>query len=287
MSRTILVTGATGKTGRRLIPLLLERGFTVRAASRNPVRDGRGVEPVRLDWADRSTYAAARAGADAIYVVTDVVFTPGDPAEQIGTLLDGAQAERVVLLSAFGVEQAPPDDPLRRIELAVEASGIPATMVRPGAFMQNFSEPHWMQMHERIRNRGEIAMPGGDAVMSWVSAVDIAAVAAAALTEDGHEGKGYAVLGPEPLTMSQVAAHISAAAGRPITYVETGRAEVRAGLVAAGVQEHLADPISEIYLYALTSGAFGVLSDDVRAVTGRDPVTFAEFAAGAADTWRR
>jgi uncharacterized protein YbjT (DUF2867 family) len=287
MSRTVLVTGATGKTGRRLIPLLVERGMTVRAASRNPVAAGPGVEPVRLDWSDKTTYAVARAGADAIYVVTDVVFTPGDPAEQIGTLLDGASAERVVLLSAFGVEQAPPDDALRRIELAVEASGIPSTMVRPGAFMQNFAEPHWMRMHQRIRTRDEIAMPGGDALVSWVSTDDIAAVAAAALTEDGHEGKGYAVLGPQPLTMSQVAAHISAVAGRRITYVETGRADVRAGLIAAGAPEHLAGPISEIYIHALTSGAFGVLSDDVRAVTGRDPVTFAEFAAGAADAWRR
>jgi uncharacterized protein YbjT (DUF2867 family) len=287
MGRTILVTGATGKTGRRLIPLLVARGVTVRAAGRSPVAVGRGVEPVRLDWADRSTYAAARAGADAIYIVTDVPFTLGDPAEQISALLDGARAERVVLLSAFGVEQAPPDDPLRRIELAVEASGIPATMVRPGAFMQNFSERHWMRMHERIRDRDEIAMPGGDGVVSWVSTVDIAAVAAAALTEDGHEGKGYAVLGPEPLTMRQVAAYISAATGRPISYVETGPDEVRAGLVAAGAPEHLAGAISEIYIHALTSGAFGVLSDDVRAVTGRNPVTFAEFAAGAAEAWRR
>jgi uncharacterized protein YbjT (DUF2867 family) len=283
MSRTVLVTGATGKTGRRLIPLLVERGVAVRAASRNPAATGSGVEPVRLDWADRSTYAAARAGADAIYVVV----TPGDPAERIETLLDGAPVERVVLLSAFGVGQAPPDGPLRRIELAVEASGIPTTIVRPGAFMQNFSEPHWMRINDRIRTRDEIAMPGGDAVVSWVSTEDIAAVAAAALTEDGHEGKCYSVLGPEPLTMRQIAALISAAAGRRISYVEIGRDEVRADLVAAGVQEHLAGPISEIYNHALTSGAFGVLSDDVRAVTGRDPVTFAEFAAGAADAWRR
>lgn len=87
--------------------------------------------------------------------------------------------------------------------------------------------------------------------------------------------------------MSQVAAHISAAAGRRITYVRTGRDEVRADLVAADAPEHLADPVSEIYVHALTSGAYGVATDDVRAVTGRDPVTFAEFAAGAADAWRR
>jgi uncharacterized protein YbjT (DUF2867 family) len=286
---TILVTGATGKTGRRLIPLLLRRGVAVRAAGRTPRVTVPGVEPVRFDWADESTYEAARKGVDAIYVVPDF---PGsaDPARQVRALLDGAAGAglgRVVLLSAFGVDLAPPEDPLRRVELAVESSGLPSTIVRPGAFMQNLSESHWTRLNESIRERGEIVMPGGNGVVSWVSTEDIAAVAAAALTEDGHDGKGYTVLGPEPLTMAEVAAHIAAAAGRPITYLESGRADVRAGLLAAGCPPELVDALSDIYVYALTSGAFGALSDDVLAVTGRPPVSFAEFAAGAAGVWRR
>jgi uncharacterized protein YbjT (DUF2867 family) len=208
----------------------------------------------------------------------------------VRALLDGAAGAglgRVVLLSAFGVDLAPPEDPLRRVELAVESSGLPSTIVRPGAFMQNLSESHWTRLNESIRERGEIVMPGGNGVVSWVSTEDIAAVAAAALTEDGHDGKGYTVLGPEPLTMAEVAAHIAAAAGRPITYLESGRADVRAGLLAAGCPPELVDALSDIYVYALTSGAFGALSDDVLAVTGRPPVSFAEFAAGAAGVWRR
>src|SRR6185369_1458756 len=133
----------------------------------------------------------------------------------------GAGVERVVLLSAFGVDQAPPEDPLRAAELAVEASGLPCTIVRPGAFMQNFSEPHWQRLHEGIRDRDEIVLPGGPGVVTWVSTEDIAAVAAEALVADGHEGKGYAVMGPEPLTMAEVAHHISVAAGRRIAYVES------------------------------------------------------------------
>jgi uncharacterized protein YbjT (DUF2867 family) len=287
VSRTILVTGATGKTGRRLVPMLLSRGVTVRVASRTPVPASRGTEPVRLDWAEPGTYEAARAGVDAMYVVIGDLSTPGDPAEQLAGMLDGSHVERVVLLSALGVEQAPPDDPLRRLELAVEATGIPGTMVRAGAFMQNFSEPHWTRLDERIRTRDEIALPGGDAPVSWVSTEDIAAVAAAALTEDGHEGKGYTVVGPEPLTARQVAEHISTAAGRPVAYVRSGRDEVRAGLVAAGASAPVADVFSRIYVHALTSGDFGIMTDDVRTVTGREPVTFARFAAGAADAWRR
>src|SRR6185436_7856071 len=116
----------------------------------------------------------------------------------------------------YGVDQAPPDNPLRAIELAVEASGVPHTILRPGAFMQNFSEWHFLPAAESIRARDEFAMPGGAGVVSYVSAEDIAAVAAAALTEDGHDGKGYALLGPEPLTLTQVAEHISWVAGRRI-----------------------------------------------------------------------
>jgi uncharacterized protein YbjT (DUF2867 family) len=290
LTGTILVTGATGKTGRRLIPLLVRRGATVRAAGRAPAIARPGVEPVRFDWADESTYEAARKGVNAIYVVYGDPGVSGDPAERVRALLYGAVEDgvgRVVLLSALGVDQAPADDPLRRVELVVESSGIPSTILRPGAFMQNFSEPHRTRLDESIRERDEIVMPGGDGVVAWVSAEDIAAVAAAALTESGHEGKGYTVVGPEPLTMAEVATFISAAAGRPITYLEAGRDEVRAILVGSGMPPDYADLVSEIYVHALTSGAFGILNDVVATVTGRPPVSFAEFAAGAAVAWRR
>jgi uncharacterized protein YbjT (DUF2867 family) len=291
VSRTILVTGATGKTGRRLVPLLVRRDVAVRAgSSRVPGAVLPGVEPVRFDWADETTYHAACKGVDAIYLVTGDRTTPVYPARQIRAVLDAAAEAgvgRVVLLSAFGVDQAPPEDPLRGIELAVAASRIPATIVRPGAFMQNFSESHWMRVVEGIRERDEIVMPGGPGIVTWVSTEDIAAVTAAALVEDGHEGKGYAVMGPEPLTLTEVAQHISVAAGRRITYVESGIEEVRAGLIAAGTRPELADQLGAVYIHALTSGAFGVRTDDVATVTGRAPTSFAEYAAGAAGAWRR
>ncbi|GLZ09264.1 NmrA family protein [Actinomadura sp. NBRC 104412] len=288
MTDTILVTGATGKTGRRLIPLLVRRGATVRAAGRRPGIARPGVEPVRFDWADESTYEAARKGVDAIYIVYGDPGATGDPAEQVATLLDGAAkagVRRVVLLSALGVDGAPPDDPLRRVELAVESSGTPGTIVRPGAFMQNFSEPHSTRTDESIRERDEIVLPGGDGLVSWVSADDIAAVAAVALTEDGHEGKGYPVVGPERLTMAEVTTLISAAAGRPIRYVEAGRDRFSAMLVDSGMSREVAEAIGELYTNALATGAFGVLNDVVATVTGRPPISFAEFAAGAAAAW--
>jgi uncharacterized protein YbjT (DUF2867 family) len=166
---------------------------------------------------------------------------------------------------------------------------VPHTIVRPGAFMQNFSEGlRWRESFaEGIRERDEIAAPGGDGVVSYVSTEDIAAVVAIALTEDGHGGKAYSPFGPEPLTLTQVAEHISWVTGRQIRYVETDRAPIRDALVAAGAPSDTAEHNSRLYVQAFSSGILGVLNDDVFNVTGRPPVSFAEFAVGAAAAWRR
>lgn len=291
MSATILVTGPTGKVGRRLIPLLARRGVTVRAASRSPAAARAGIEPVRFDWTNESTYETARKGVNAMYLVAGPIPQP-EHADHIRALLDGATGagvERIVLLSTYGLDQAPPENPLRRIELAVESSGVPYTILRPVAFMQNFSEGlRWREsLAEDIRERDEIVGPGGNGIVSYVSTEDIAAVAAIALTEDGHNGKAYSPLGPEPLTLTEVAEHISWAAGRRIRYVETDRIPIRDALLAAGAPPETAEHNSQLYTYAFSSGMFGVLNDDILDVTRRPPVSFAEFAVGAAAAWRR
>ena len=291
MSATVLVTGPTGKVGRRLIPLLARRGMTVRAAGRSPVGARAGIEPVRFDWTDESTFDAARKGVQAMYLVPGPVPQP-EHADYMRILLDGAAragVKRVVLLSVFGLDQAPPEDPLRRIELAVESSGVPYTLLRPGAFMQNFSEGlRWDEpFAEGIRERDEIVSPGGAGVVSYVSSEDIATTAAIALTENGHEGKAYALLGPEPLTLTQVAEHISWVAGRPIRYVETDHTPMRDKLLAMGTPPETAGHNSRLHSFAFTSGVFGGLNDDILNATGRPPRSFGEFAVGAAAAWRR
>jgi len=291
VTSTILVTGPTGKVGRRLIPLLTRRGLTVRAACRSPVMARAAIEPIGFDWTDESTYAAARKGVDAIYLNVGPIPQPSH-ADYIRALLDsatGAGVKRVVLQSSYGVGQAPPENPLRRIELAVESSGVAYTILRPVAFMQNFSEGlRWRESFaDGIRERDEIVGPGGKGTVSYVSTEDIAAVAAIALTEDGHGDKAYAPVGPEPLTLTAVAEHISWVAGRRITYVETDRTPIRDALLAAGAPPETAEHNSQVYTRAFSSSMFGVLNDDILDVTGRPPVSFAEFAVGAAAAWRR
>jgi uncharacterized protein YbjT (DUF2867 family) len=288
-SETILVTGPTGKVGRRLIPILVRWGVTVRAASRSPVAARAGIEPVHFDWSDKSTYETAQRGVDAMYLVASSIPQQRH-ADYIRALLDGAAGagvKRVVLLSTYGVDQAPPEDPLRRIEVAVESSGVPYTILRPGAFMQNFSEWHPHDVAKSIRERDEIDHPGGEGLVSYVSSEDIAAVAGVVLIEDGHHGKAYAPLGPEPLTLAQVAEHISWIAGRQIRYVETDHIPMRDALLAAGAPPETAEYNSRLHAFAFSSGVMGVLNDDVLRVTGRSPVSFGEFVVGASAAWRR
>jgi uncharacterized protein YbjT (DUF2867 family) len=281
MGFTVLVTGATGKTGRRLIPLLLERGVTIRAASRTPVPERYGVEPVRFDWIDESSYRTALDGVDAVYAISDPSNWNNQSFEAFLERAADGGSRRVVLLSSFGVDHASADDLMRRVELLVEGAG---TVLRPTMFMQDFSEDHWSNQVTSIRERGEITLPSIRAPMSYISTADIAAVAAAALTEDGHEGEGYTITGPEALTAAQVAEHISAAAGLSVRPVEVGRDAIRAGLRAYGYPAESAEYASGGYAAAF--GAMGVVTDDVTKVTGRPPTTFAEFAKDAAHAWR-
>jgi uncharacterized protein YbjT (DUF2867 family) len=289
MATTVLVTGATGKTGRRLTPELRQRGITVRAASRIPTAAREGVQPVHFDWFDETTYRPALADTAAVYLVSPGPADSGtDPVAQVEKFLQSAAGlgvSKAVLLSSFGVDQAPFDSPLRRVELAVTGAGLPHTILRPAAFMQNFSENHWSAAARTIREQGKLVMPFGEHPVSYVSAGDIAGVAAAALTEDGHAGKGYTLTGPEALTLTQVAAHISAAAGRHVPYADPGPDVLRLALLDAGLPAAAADYISQAYAYAVTSGAMTAVTSDVPDVTGRPATTFEDFAAGAAGAW--
>src|SRR5262249_51368234 len=114
----------------------------------------------------------------------------------------------------------------RPVERAVEASGVPYTLLRPASFMQNFVTYEG----EAIREEGAVYLPCGDARQSFVDARDIARVAATVLTRAGHEGQAYNLCGPELLTCAGAAAKLSAAAGRAISYVGVSEADYRKAL---------------------------------------------------------
>ncbi|WP_455906275.1 SDR family oxidoreductase [Kitasatospora purpeofusca] len=187
--RTVLVTGGTGKTGSRVAERLTALGHTARIGSR--------TAPVPFDWADDSTWDAALEGVDAAYLAyyPDLAF-PG-AVETVGAFARRAAKAgvgRLVLLSGRGEEAA------QAAEAAVAEAGTGWTVVRCAWFDQNFSESFFLDPVLA----GELALPTGVAVEPFVDVDDIADVAAAALTEDGHDGEVYELTGPRLLSFADV-----------------------------------------------------------------------------------
>jgi uncharacterized protein YbjT (DUF2867 family) len=279
-TKTVLVLGATGKTGRRLVPRLVDAGATVRAASRRP-SEGR----VLFDWDDTATHGPALAGADAVFLVTPERVA--DPSPVVGPFLDRAAhagVSQVVMLSQLlpdGDHPATSELGLPKVERLVMGSGLDWTIVRPTAFAQNFSEG-WVL--PSILHQDAVVAPTGDGTVAFVDADDIAAVAAAALVDDGHQKAAYAVTGPEAMTHAEAAATITEAAGRPIAHHDIPIEAFLENVQQYGIPADYAAMMAH-FLTAIREGRMATVSDDVEQVTGRPPTRFADYARQAAAAW--
>lgn len=269
---TVVVTGASGRTGSRVARSVQAAGLTVRAASR-----ARG-----FDWQDRSTWAEVLRGADAAYLVHPSDIGAPGAAEAVGALAReavGAGVRRLVLLSSRGQERA------RDAEEALHASGADWTVVRAAWFAQNFSEG---PLVEELRLSGELVFPAGEVREPFVDVRDIGDVVAAALSAgDRYTGQTITVSGPRLLTFGEAVAEIAKATGRELTYRAVSAREYGERLAGFGVPEGEADALVEAF-EQLLDGRNAYLSDGVRQVLGREPRDFTEFAreAAAAATWK-
>jgi uncharacterized protein YbjT (DUF2867 family) len=269
----ILVIGATGKSGRRVVTQLRAKGLPVRAAARN----GEHI----FDWTDRGTWDAALEGVRSIYIVqldgTKLVRPFIEQAVQHGV-------QRIVLASGRGIDN--PDyakdssgslEGLVDSEAAVRESGLEWTISRPGWFAQNFSEGFFA---DAIR-AGELRLPAGDGAASFVDAEDIAAVVVAALTEDRHAGQVYELSGPQAVTLTEAVATISEVTGREIRYVPLSVEGYVAELVQQGLPPANAEAFADA-IEPLREGTDEYVSDGVQRALGRLPRTFVEFAKSTA-----
>ncbi|TDQ54329.1 NmrA family NAD(P)-binding protein [Actinorugispora endophytica] len=262
--QTILVLGATGSTGRRVAGLLRSAGHDVRAASR-----GGGV---RFDWTDPETWEPALAGATKLYLMAPDGLAV-DPSLVACAVEQGVR--HMTLLSSRSIE-AMGDERLTAAERTVRDSGADWTIVRPDWFDQNFDEGFFRP----AVLAGELALPLGDVKQGFVDAGDIAAVAAAALTGDGHAGRVYELTGPEALSFPDALAAIGRASGRTIRHLG-GDDDYTASLAAAGVPVEEARRALDSFA-ALRRLGDAEPTDAVRRVTGRAPKSFAAYAAEAA-----
>ncbi|WP_317852410.1 NmrA family NAD(P)-binding protein [Streptomyces venezuelae] len=168
-------------------------------------------------------------------------------------------------------------------ERAVRESGARWTILKPSWFFQNFSEDPFL--HGQIQN-GELVMSAGDGVEPFIDAEDIAEVAVAALTEEGHGGQAYELSGPRLLSLDSVVGEISRATGRVVTYRPLPADEFAAYAVAQHVPEEFAGLLNVLYGW-IAEGRFATLADGVQRVLGREPRDFADYVrtTAASGVW--
>jgi uncharacterized protein YbjT (DUF2867 family) len=269
----ILVMGATGKTGRRLVRTLRADGHPVRAASRSA--------EVRFDWSDQDTWPAALAGVSAVYLIA-----PEDPdlAEVFVARATAAGVRRFVALSGRGMDRVPPHvfRGMAAAERAVRGSGAEWTIIRPSNFDQNFDEDLW----RAPLRAGRLALPIGDVPEPFVDVEDVAEVAAVLLTADGHHEQIYDLSGPRAITFAAAVATIAKAAGREIRYEELTPEQYRDELLAEGVPGEAVTDLDAMFA-GMRAGQLAEPADGVRRVLGRDPADFDDYAvrAAAAGAW--
>ncbi|MFQ6398069.1 NAD(P)H-binding protein [Nocardia sp. KC 131] len=278
---TVLVLGATGKTGKPVVDALVAQGVKVRAASRNPAAASESVEPVRFDWADRGTWAAALSGVDGLYVVGP--YAAPDAAELLDALLAAApQVERVVLLSVLGADMLPDAVPMQAWEASVRASGKQWTILRPNWFQQNFGEGAFTAT---LRDGAQLRLPAADATVGFVDTRDIAEVAAAALTQDGHTGQIHIITGPERLSHASAMGILGHAAGRELRYTALTADEFAQELHDAGLDDR--SITWQLGLFTLIrDGANALLTDTVERITGHPARSLEAYAREHATVWR-
>ena len=284
----ILVTGGTGTTGKEIIGELHKLGAAgVRALVRDPGRASfireAGFETVEGDFDRPETLDAALEGVERALLLTPPSPKTFEFQRDFIEAAKRAGVRRVVKFSAFGADASAPEGFGKwhgQAEDYLRESGLAWTMLRPNFFMQNL-----LGQARQIAAEGRIYQPVGDASASFIDVRDIASVAARALVEDGHEGEAYVLTGPEALSYAEVAAKLSEAAGREVTYVPISPEQFRQGALAAGLPEWLVgalERLNEIF----AAGHAAEVTDRVRAVGKKEPITFDQFARDHAQAFR-
>jgi uncharacterized protein YbjT (DUF2867 family) len=272
----ILVTTA-GKVGAEAARLLREQDMPVRVLVRDPGKAAAkaladaGAEIAAGDLAVPATVDAATAGVSVVILVS-----PAVPAQELNVVASAARAGVAHIVKA--TSKASADSPIARrrgqaeIEAGLAAAGIPHTLLRSNAYMQNV-----LALAPAIAATSSFGSAAGKGRAGMVDARDVAAVAAA-IAAAPHAGKTYWLTGPELLSNYDVAAILSRLLGRTITYRELTFEENRAAMIRAGVPEPIAQQNAQAFSLTADGDAAWV-TDGIPAILSRPARSFEQFAA--------
>jgi len=281
-----LVLGATGTVGSQVTRELLARGHQIRVLTRNPdkAKSLGAVETVVGDLMDPTSLRAIYAGVDGAFLLTGLSPSESHEGLMAVTAAIPAKLKRIVFLSIHRVDEAPhlPHFGAKvAIEAAVKASGIPFTILRPNNFYQN---DHWYR--DAILAHGVYPQPIGQVGLSRVDVRDIAEAAAIALTQDGHAGKTWNLVGPRVINGPETAAIWAERVGRPVAY---GGDDLEAWEQQALQMFPAWAAYDFKWMYAFFQAkGFKATAEDVAALTkilGHPPRSYEDFVGETAKAW--
>ena len=280
----ICVTGAGGTLSSEVIRQLEQKApfraayFSDKAAE---TARARGIDAVVIDYNQPKTLRAAFQGCDTLFLLGPNALNQTELELNAVEAAKAAGVRHIVKQSVMGAaEEAYSLANIHRpVEKAIEESGLAWTFLRPNSFMQNAVT----FMAQTIRAEGAFYSASGQARISHVDVRDIAAVAVTALRAPGHEGRIYTLSGPEALTYDDMADELSKALGRTIRHISLSPADLKAGMLAEGMPEAIADRMLDLERYFREDRASRI-TEDVRQVTGREPRRFAEYVQATAPT---
>jgi uncharacterized protein YbjT (DUF2867 family) len=272
----ILVTTA-GKVGSETVRLLRERDVPVRVLVRDPAKAAAlaesGAEIARGDLDVPATIDEAMIGVAAV-----VLVSPAVPAQELNVVASAGRAGAAHVVKA--TSKASADSPIARrrwqaeIEAGLAASGIPHTLLRSNAYMQNV-----LALAPAIAKTSSFGSAAGKGRSGLVDARDVAAVAAQiAASPAAHAGQTYRLTGPGLISNYDVAAVLSKLLSRTITYRELTVEQNTQAMINAGVPEQIARMNAQAFSLAADGDAEWV-TEDVPSLLGRNARSFEEFAS--------
>ncbi len=283
---SIVVTGATGQLGRLTVEALLRRGIPaadIIATGRDiaGIKDlaDRGITVRRADFADTDGLAEAFAGAERLLLISASVPV-GERVANHRRVIDAAASAGVSLVAYTSTTHADTATTVigathGETEAYLRDRGIPNVLLRNGWYLENYTS----QLPQILQN-GAVAGAAGEGRISAASRADYAQAAAVVLTSEGHTGAVYELGGDASFTLTELAAAISAAARKQVTYADLPETDFARALAAAGLPAELAEVLADADR-GMARGEMYTDSGDLRRLIGRPPVTLAEALAAA------
>ncbi|WP_445258231.1 SDR family oxidoreductase [Nocardioides aurantiacus] len=275
---SIVVTGASGHLGRLVVESLLARGTDpariVATARRTEALDdlaARGVDVRRADYGDRASLDAALAGAERVLLVSGTEF--GQRVAQHTAVIEAAVAAGASLVAYTSAPRASTTSLLLAAEhTATEevlvAADVDHVLLRNAWYVENYTA----QLPTYLEHG--IVGAAGEGRVSIALRREYAEAAAAVLVEDGHAGATYELGGPA-VTLTELAAVISATVGKPVSYTDVPVPQLVGILTGAGVPQPAAETFADVDR-GIAEGELLVPTDDLARLLGREPLPAAD-----------